>query len=607
MSLRDEADDAPHTGNVGATGVTVAPRARRVLALRWAAVAVILISVGIVAWVKRPRPAPPKRSTRLNVLIPAGAELTSYPAITRDGRIVAFVAQRVNEEPQLYLRDLDAFDARVVPGSNGARQPFFSPDGQWVAFFAHGQLQKVAVVGGTPVVIADALSPMGGTWMPDDTIVFVASPGSGLLRVPASGGAAKPISIPDGGAHGYAHVFPQALPDGQHVLVGAWGPKGGSAVFSRVSGTLTTVLSPTSTFGAPTFDPSAATPRLLMPDQDVMRSASFDPLHPALATLGAPVLDDVYSESDTEGLAWLAISETGTAVYASGNPARMSLAWLGRDGTVTPLAKPQAAYRELSLSPDGTMAVVRQGANLWVHDLVNGASRRLTSGIDANVLPVWSRDGRQVAFASNRGGDWDIYTQVVDGSRPAEMLLKTPGDQFPYDFAPDGTLLYAEVSSASGRDLWTRSPDGQSRPFRVSGFNEWAASFSPEAGGPHWVAYASDESGRPEIFIQSYPSGNRRVQVSTDGGVRPLWSPDGRELFFATPEAIVSVRLQANGTFDAPRRLADRSGFFVSDGFRSFGVSRDAQRLLMIRRDEGSVPRQLNVILDWPASMGPRR
>ena len=353
------------------------------------------------------------------------------------------------------------------------------------------------------------------------------------------------------------------------------------------------------TFGAPTFDTSSSTPRLLIPDQSVIRSASFDPSRPVLSTAGEPVLDNVYSEFDSEGLAWLAISGNGTAVYASADPGRTSLVWLGRDGIITPLAQPQAAYRELSVSPDGAKAVVRQGANLWVHDLEHGSSRALTSGIDANLLPVWSRDGRRIAFASNRGGDWDIYVQVADGSQPTELLLKTPGDQFPYDFAPDGTLLYSELSGASGRDLWTLAPDGTSKPFRVSGFNEWAASFSPGPGGPEWVAYASDESGRPEVFVHSYPSGKRRVQVSTDGGVRPVWSPDGRELYFVAGGEVVSARMRPNGTFDAPRKLADRSAFLIHDQFESFSASPTAQRLLMIRRDEGSVPRQLNVILNW--------
>ena len=257
----------------------------------------------------------------------------------------------------------------------------------------------------------------------------------------------------------------------------------------------------------------------------------------------------------------------------------------------------QDIYREVRISPDGSKAVVRTGLNLWVHDLQRGTSTPLTSN-ESNMLPVWSHDGRRILFASNRGGDWDIYSQHADGSAPAEVLLKRPSDQFPYGFAPDGTLLFTEIGPRTGRDLWTLSPDGKPSPFRVTSANEYAAQFSPDA---RWIAYASDESGRPEIYVASYPGGEHRVPVSTGGGARPMWSPDGKDLFFVAGDAIVSVGFQPDGTVTAPRRLTDRSLFLINDRFQSFSVSPDGKRILMIQRDPGSAPRQLNVILNWTA------
>jgi Tol biopolymer transport system component len=213
---------------------------------------------------------------------------------------------------------------------------------------------------------------------------------------------------------------------------------------------------------------------------------------------------------------------------------------------------------------------------------------------------LWSRDGARIVFASNRGGDWDIYSQPADGSGPAEVLLKRPYDQFPYSMLPDGTLLYHEIHPKTARDLWTLSPDGKTSLLRGTPFNEMAGQFSPGSeGGPRWVAYASDESGRSEIYVQSYPGGANRSPVSTGGGILPRWSRDGKELFYVTGDAVVAVAMQPDGSLGAPRRLFDRSNFLINPRFRSYDVSPDGKRFLMIQRDPGSVPRQLNVILNW--------
>jgi Tol biopolymer transport system component len=364
---------------------------------------------------------------------------------------------------------------------------------------------------------------------------------------------------------------------------------------------------PATTFAAAIFDTSSlgsagrgAGRLLLVDDTAGVRAAPFDPRHPARTSTDALVLDNVYSEVSTESRAWLATSSNGTAVYAFGNPSRTSLVWVDRDGRVEPWRNEPAAYQEVSISPDGTKAVVRQGLNLWMNDLERGTHSPLTSGNDSNILPVWSADGRRILFGSNRGGDWDIYSQPADGSGSAEVLLHLRLDQFPYMVSADGTLLYLEIKPATGRDLWTLSPDGKTSPVRVTRWNEIAARFAPaREGAPRWIAYASDESGRSEIYVQSYPAGDRRVQASTAGGIRPLWSPDGKELYYVAGDALMAVAMQPNGTFGAPRRLFDRSGFLVNDRFQSYGVSPDGRRFLMIKLGPDAAPRQLNVILDW--------
>ncbi|MGE5814855.1 MAG: protein kinase domain-containing protein [Acidobacteriota bacterium] len=589
----------------GANEPTPTPARQGRYPLIWASAAIAIVSLALAAFSMWNRPATVEKTpVRLTIALPPGAEITSYPAITRDGRTVAYVAQQGAEDAQLYLRDLKSFEARTVAGSSGAKQPFFSPDGKWVAFFAQGQLQKAEVSGGgAPIRVAEASYAFGGTWNEDDTIVYAPSIGSGLARIPAGGGTPEALTRPDGAAKGYAHVFPQALPGGRSLLFTVWGQTQGSAVLSLDSGGWDIVL-PSTTFASAIFDAAGGSSgRLLLVDQAAgIRSATFDPAHPARTTADSLVLSGVNFDVETESRGWLATSNTGTAVFAPGNPAESSLVWTDRDGRVEPLTGGQDVYREVTLSPDGTKAVVRHGLDLWIHDLQRGTRTPLTSGNASNLLPLWSHDGQTIVFTSNRRGDWDIYSQPADGSGPAETLLKRPYDQFPYSILPDGTLLYAEIHPKTGRDLWTLSPDGKASPLRVTPFNETAGQFSPgPADRPHWVAYESDESGRFEVYVQSYPGGANRIPVSTEGGILPRWSRDGKELFYVTGDAIVSVVLQSDGTFSTRRKLFDRShAILLNYRFRSYDISPDGKRFLMIQRGAGSVPRQLNVILNWP-------
>jgi serine/threonine protein kinase len=568
--------------------------------LPWAvAAALALITAASLVFALRNRPSDvQKTSAHLTILLPPGQEITTYPAITRDGRTVAYVTQQGSDAPHLYLRDLNSFEARAVAGSSGAMQPFFSPDGKWVAFFAQGQLQKAEVTGGAPIRLAEAAYPFGGTWNEDNTIIYADSIGSGLLRIPSSGGTPESLTKPDGAANGYAHVFPQALPGSRNVLFTIWGQTNGNAVVSLDSHRWEMVL-PEASFTFGFFDSTrGSTGRILVVDQSAgIMAAPFDASHPARTSADTTVLSNVYWEPELESRGWLSISDNRTAVYAPGNPAKTSLVWVDREGKAESLGKGQDLYRDVRLSPDGMKAVVRVGANLWIHDLQRGTRSPLTSGNASNYRPLWSRDGTRIIFGSNRGGDWDIYSQPVDGSRPAEVLLKRPYDQFPLSISHDGTLIYREVHPKTGQDLWTLSPDGKTTPLRVTPFNESEAQFSPgPAGGPRSVAYTSDESGRNEIYVQPYPGGTNRIAVSDGGGSTPRWSPDGKELLYVTGDAVVAVAVRSDGTFGAPHKLFDRSNYYLKWGY---DVSPDAKRFLMIRRDEGSVPRQLNVILNW--------
>ena len=359
---------------------------------------------------------------------------------------------------------------------------------------------------------------------------------------------------------------------------------------------------PSATFASAIFDGAGGSMgRLLVVDHGAgIRAAPFDAAHPALTSADTSVLADVYYEVGDDRC-WLAVSNTGTAVYASANPAKSSLVWVDMEGKTDSLGVDQGVYQEVRLSPDGSKAAVRQGLELWIHDLQRGTRSRLTPASTFSAMPQWSSDGARIIFASTRGGDWDIYSQPADGSGPAEALLSRPYDQFPTSVSADGTVLYYEINPQTGVDIWTLSEEEMASPFRVTPFNEAAAEVSPGSrGGPRWVAYTSDESGRQEIYVQSYPSGANRTPVSTGGGFLPKWSRDGRELFYITGDAVAAVAIRPDGSLGAPRTLFDRTNFFFSPvEFGSYDTSPDGKRFLMIQRDPGSVPRRLNVILNW--------
>jgi serine/threonine-protein kinase len=583
-------------------------------ALAWglaAAAAVIAIAASaLAAWALFNRPT--ASEVRLSIPLRPGEEVTSSPAITRDGRTIAYVTQRSADDPILYLRDLNSFKVRPVEGSKDAQQPFFSPDGKWVAFFAQGHLWKAEVAGGAPIWLAEAPDSRGGTWNEDDTIIYTKSFNSGLSQVPARGGTPTSLTKPDGAAQGYAHVFPQALPGGRRVLFVIWGQDQANAVLSLDSHQWQAVLPiRTSAFGFGVFDAlHGTTGRLLVTDPSAgVRAAPLDVAHPAPTSADAMVLSNVYYEVESEARPWMAVSDTRTAVYVTGNPGKTSLVWVNREeGRVeSSLIKDQGIYREVSLSPDGTKAVVRHGIELWIHDLKRGTQDRLTSGT-FSILPFWSVDGSKVIYGSNRAGNWDIYSQSADGSGPAEVLIERPFDQFPYAMLRDGSLLFLEIAK-TGRDLWTRSPDGKTTEFLATSFSEAEGRVSPgessgPGGGRRWIAYSSDKSGRNEIHLTSYPDKTKSVTVSSGGGTQPRWSADGKELFYVTSDALVAVTVQADGTVSASRRLFDRSPFYLPYRFQSYDATKDG-RFLMIRRDEGAAPRQINVILNWTGAESP--
>jgi hypothetical protein len=504
--------EAPSTPSVPAGA------ARGSAAIQWAVVALV--------W-PRLRPAPPRAATRLTITLPPGQVLTGNggPAISRDGRMLAYAARDATGVSRLFLRPLDRFEASVVPESEGAQAPFFSPDGRRVAFFARAKLLTAAVAGGAPTPIADASShPLGGTWGEDDTIVFGPALSLGLRRVPASGGPIQQLTEPDEAARGYAHGRPQFLPGGRSLLFTIWGASSagdrGPALLSLEKGTWTHIASG---IWSARYSRSG---HLLLSGPRGVRAAPFDPGRPQPTNPQTFVVDEVFSTlawSDS----WFSVSDTGTLAYVPGDATLGRLAWVDREGRVSPASDGVVSLSDPSLSPDGErIAFQDRDDNLWALDLRRGTRIRLTlDGEGSNAYPAWTRDGSHVLFASNRSGDWEI-TSVPAGGGAATRVLTRKGNQFPLCVAPDGTILFGERTKAkTAAVLGALSPDGKVTPVLDTAWSTVGGQLSPDG---HAVAYVSDETGRDEVYVRPFGREGDAAPVSTDGGNAPRWSPDGR-------------------------------------------------------------------------------
>jgi serine/threonine-protein kinase len=570
----------------------------------WAALAVVAAvgaAAGAWAWT-RLRPSPPPSVTRLTIPLPPGQVLSGNggPAISRDGRVLAYAARDATGVARLYVRALDRFEAGIVPESEGAQAPFFSPDGSRVGFFARAKLLTAAVAGGAPTPIADASAhPLGGTWGEDDTIVFGPALSVGLLRVPSSGGKPRQLTEPDEAARGYAHGRPQFLPGGRSVLFTIWGASNaedrGPALLSLEKGAWTHIAS--GIWSAR----YARSGHLLLSGPRGVRAAPFDPDRPQPTNPQTFVVDEVFSTvawSDS----WFSVSDTGTLAYVPGDATLGRLAWAERDGRLSPVSDSVLSLTDPSLSPDGErVAFQDRDDNLWTLDLRRGTRIRLTlDGEGSNAYPVWSRDGSHVLFASNRSGDWEI-TSVPAGGGAAMRVLTRKGNQFPVSVAPDGTLLFNERSKGKAAAvLWTLSPDGSVTPFLDSPWSTVGAQFSPDGRA---VAYVSDETGRDEVYVRPFGRKGDAVPVSTDGGIAPRWSPDGREVFYRRGDAFLAASVTSAGgmlTVGDSRKLFDaRAAHGRSTIQAGYSVSPDGGRFLVLLLDPRAVPTQIDVVLNW--------
>ena len=509
-----------------------------------AAAALVAAIVVIVIMASRtgPTSAPAWMTMDLGGDASMPGEVGPNVTLSPDGSAMAFVAlKRGSNTAQLYVRRLDRLLATVLSGTENAREPFFSPDGQWIGFFdsANGKLKKVAIAGGAPITLCDAPDPRGGTWTDDGTIVFQPTPDAGaLMRVAAAGGPAEPfVTAPDIDA---SIRWPQMLPGGKAVLYTAGVVaqfEAGTVAVQRVPNGKPTIILRNAYYGR-----YVSTGHILYLHEGTLFAVPFD--IDRLAVTGAPVqLVENVSGSPGTGGAEFALSRSGTLMYVASEPAPDVISWMDRSGRSTVLRVAFGIWAEPVFSPDGgrlAMTIAEGGQfNIWVYEWAHDAATKLTFERAGVNRPRWTPDGRRLAFGARDGGSVNLFWIRADGTAAAQRLTESPDRQLPDSWHPSGHFLaYTEYSPDTKADLMTLPMSGNEasgwKPgtptvFLRTPFYESNAMFSPDG---RWIAYESDETGRTEVFVRPFPGPGAKVPISTGGGQWPRWSPAKRELLY---------------------------------------------------------------------------
>jgi eukaryotic-like serine/threonine-protein kinase len=540
-------------------------------------------------------------------------------AISPDGRMVVFSATR-GAVTQLYSRGLDRADATAIPGTEGGIGPFFSPDGKWIGFWAGSTIKKVPAEGGPPAVIADvpARAGSGASWG-EDGAIFFESNSTGISKVSSAGGTAVKVTTPDA-SKGERHLLPQSLP-------------GGALLFTTVTSgwdTANVVLQPPDSSERRVLIPGGADARyvgtghLVYINAGTLMTVPFDLRSRQLSGAPVAIVDGVMqgvnapNDDDETGAGQFTISNSGTLLYVVGGvgPIRTeSLVWVDRKGAAQPLAvSPPAPYFGPRLSPDGQKiavavrtAALNRGTDVWIYDVARGAPTRLT--FDGGGLPIWSPDGKRLAYATYAAGANNLYVINADGGGKPERVASSDLHQFPTSWAPAGnTIAFLQQDRNGAYGIWVVPMDGERKPrlFLESRFELWHSVLSPDG---HWMAYISNESGTYELYVRPYPGPGEKIRISTAGGFEPIWTADGRELLYRTGTSeshqFVSAAIRSLSPFhaDPPRLLFEsKPGEYDSTApERSWDVSADGQRFLLLRPTASTDKpvTVMHVVLNW--------
>jgi Tol biopolymer transport system component len=569
-------------------------RAARRERLAWACFAAAAVSA---AWltVARLRPEP-ARGTMLRFQVPAPERATFNAvgrdagpvAVSPDGSRLAFVATNSEGQKLLFIRALGTLAPQPLAGTEGASYPFWSPDSRSIGFFAEGKLKKIEAAGGPTQVLADAPLGRGGAWNRDGVILFTPGAYDPLYRVPAGGGELKQVTrIGPGGE--FSHRWPQFLPDGRHFLYLRWGTQPGPTrtedalyVASLDSEESTRLFQANSRFA---YAPPGY---LLYVRDETLLAVPFDATLRKIKGGPVPLAQQVLYYPNT-GSGVFSISDNGVLAFQAGSaPIVSQLDWFDRSGRRVGTVGLPGDYEDPRLSPDGSVVAVNRidpsngTTNIWLLGIKRDTAARFTFSASFDHYAAWSPDGGRIAFDTNRNGAADIYMKALTGSSEERQLLHSDQAKAPTDWTPDGrALVYERLDSKTKSDLWLLPLAGDRTPIPIvrTDANEVDGRVSPDG---RWIAYASDESGKWEIYVAAFPGPGDRWQVSNGGGSQPMWRRDGKELFYlGADRRLTAVAVTQGARFEAgpPQPLFQTRSRYT--GNIAYDVTADGQRFLV--------------------------
>jgi Tol biopolymer transport system component len=581
------------------------------------AAGLLILAVAGAAWMYGKRSIPPERMMRFSINLPAGEALGGswwwYPsvAVTRDGSQIAYVGHHSGVS-QIYVRAIGDLNARPVPGTEGAETPFFSPDGRWLGVSSGGTLKKVPLAGGPTVTIAETESS-GACWAPDDTIYFGAA--SGLFKVSATGGEPQRITMLDPKNQEINHRFPELLPGGKALIFVVRNAEEPSfddadiAALSLATGQRKILIK------SGTNPHYVSTGHLVFLRAGVLLAVPFDPVRLEVTGAAVPVAENIL-ENPRIGAGQYVVSDDGSLVYIPGGVTygEHELVFVDKAGNARSLTATKRPYEDFTISADGRfIATTIEGpvTDTWVHDIARDTETRFTSGVE-NRDPAWTPDGKHIAYGSYKNGKYRVLWKSLDGG-PEETLLASDNPVYAWFFSHDGrALLYEEFSGGTGENVGILPLDDREHPHLLfpKQYNvEWAI-LSPDG---QWIAFNGDETGRPEVYVAPFPSLAPRQRISSEGGMHPLWAPDGRELYYRTTAnlkdlehralaqrtRVMAVPIETKPAFKAgqPRLLFEGSYF---ESGHDIAVTPDGRGFILIRESEAqSGPNELQVVVHW--------